>query len=53
MLKGKVAVVTGGSRGIGFAICRKLAENGADIAFIYSGNTEKANAGKNDLCHLV
>ena len=42
MLNGKIAVVTGGSRGIGRAICEKFAENGASIAFLYSGNTEKA-----------
>lgn len=42
MLKGKVAVVTGGSRGIGRAICLKLAENGADIALIFAGNEVKA-----------
>ena len=42
MLKGKTAVVTGGSRGIGRAICLKFAENGADIAFLYAGNTVKA-----------
>lgn len=42
MLKGKVAVVTGGSRGIGREVCLKLAQNGADIALIYAGNTEKA-----------
>ena len=42
MLKGKVAVVTGGSRGIGKAICLKFAEQGADIAFLYAGNTVKA-----------
>ena len=42
MLKGKTAVVTGGSRGIGKAICLKFAENGADIAFLYAGNTGKA-----------
>ena len=42
MLKGKVAVVTGGSRGIGAGICKLLAENGADIAFLYAGNTQKA-----------
>ena len=37
MLKGKVAVVTGGSRGIGRVISLKLAENGADIAMVYYG----------------
>ena len=43
MLNGKVAVVTGGSRGIGRAICMELAASGADIAFLYAGNTEAAN----------
>ena len=44
MLKGKVAVVTGGSRGIGRAVCMELAEKGADIAFLYAGNTEAAQS---------
>ena len=34
MLKGKVAVVTGASRGIGAAIAGKLASLGADLALI-------------------
>lgn len=43
ILQGKTAVITGGSRGIGQAIAIKLANAGADIAIIYSGNIEKAN----------
>lgn len=42
MLKGKVAVVTGGSRGIGKAVCKTFAENGADVALLYAGNEAKA-----------
>ena len=38
MLNGKVAVVTGGSRGIGAAVAKKLASLGADVAVIYAGN---------------
>lgn len=42
MLKGKVAVVTGGSRGIGEAIVYKFASLGANVAVIYAGNSELA-----------
>ena len=42
MLKGKTAVVTGGSRGIGEAIVYKLASLGANIAVIYAGNATAA-----------
>lgn len=42
MLNGKIAIITGASRGIGRAIALKYAELGADIAVIYAGNTEKA-----------
>ena len=44
MLENKVAIVTGGSRGIGEAIALKLAENGAHVAFSYVSSDEKANA---------
>ena len=42
MLKGKVAIVTGGSRGIGAAVARELAAKGADTAVLYAGNQELA-----------
>ena len=42
MLKGKTAVVTGGSRGIGAAIACKFASLGANIAVIYAGNAAAA-----------
>lgn len=49
MLKGKTAVVTGGSRGIGRAVALKLASLGADVAIIYSGNEEKAEETANHI----
>ncbi|MEO8824060.1 MAG: SDR family NAD(P)-dependent oxidoreductase, partial [Ginsengibacter sp.] len=44
LIENKVAIVTGGSRGIGEAIALKLAENGAHIAFSYVSSDEKAKA---------
>ena len=39
---GKTAVVTGGSRGIGRAVCLELAAGGANIVFSYASNTDAA-----------
>ena len=44
MLNGKTALVTGGARGIGAAICKKLASLGADIAIAALGRTEQTDA---------
>jgi NAD(P)-dependent dehydrogenase (short-subunit alcohol dehydrogenase family) len=41
-LDGRVALVTGGNRGIGAAICRSMASQGAEIAAGYSSNRERA-----------
>jgi len=42
LLEGKIAIVTGASRGIGEAIAIKLAEHGANVAFTYLSSEEKA-----------
>ncbi len=42
-LEGKVAIVTGGSRGIGAAIAKELARNGAKVAINYQSRADSAN----------
>ncbi len=49
MLKGKTAIVTGGSQGIGKEICRALAENGANIAVVDICDAEKAQPTVSEL----
>ncbi|GLZ14280.1 oxidoreductase [Actinomadura sp. NBRC 104425] len=49
MLDGKVALVTGGSRGIGAATARALADAGADVAISYAAAEDKALAVAADI----
>lgn len=51
-LKGKVAIVTGGTRGIGRAIVLELADKGVDVAFSFLKNVEKAKELEDELNKL-
>lgn len=44
LLNGKIALVTGGTRGIGKGICEKFSQEGATVVFTYLSSEEKANA---------
>lgn len=48
-LSGQVALVTGGSRGIGRAVCRELARLGADVAFSYRSNEAAARETESEI----
>ncbi len=45
----KTAIVTGGSRGIGKAVCLELARQGANVVFSYAGNTDAAQETLSEL----
>lgn len=52
LLEGKVALITGGSRGIGAGIVRRFAEQGANVAFTYRSSAESALAIEKELKDL-
>ena len=49
LLEGKVAIITGASRGIGSGIAKTFAQHGANVAFTYSSSVESALALENEL----
>jgi len=51
-LENKTAVVTGASRGIGLAVAKKLASQGANIAVLYVGDTAEGENAKKELEEL-
>ena len=53
MNKNKVALVTGGAKGIGSAICRSLADDGFKIAINYNNSEKEAIALKSELSQIT
>ena len=52
ILEGKRCLVTGGSRGLGLAICMAMAQAGAQVAFTFSRNTRDAEEAKSKIAKV-
>jgi 3-oxoacyl-[acyl-carrier protein] reductase len=52
LMEGKVALITGATRGIGKGVALKLAEQGADVAFTFMSSMEKAKVVEDELTAL-
>ncbi|MFN8298239.1 MAG: 3-oxoacyl-[acyl-carrier-protein] reductase [Chitinophagales bacterium] len=49
LLKGKTALITGGTRGIGYGMLKRFAQEGANVAFTYVSSAERAKAVEQEL----